>query len=101
MKASDIVRSLRGHDAGGLFFILDIDGEYVILADGRRRRVETPKRKKRKHVEFVASPDARAAGKIRAGEKVTNNELRRALADFALRCADPADPGAEPGGESV
>ena len=79
---SDIVKSAAGRDKGKLFFVLDIDGEFLLLADGKGRRIESPKRKKRKHAVFAARFDCRTAGKIRSGEKVTNSELRRALAQF-------------------
>ena len=82
METSDIVLSLRGHDAGHAMFVLATDGEYLLLADGKRRRVERPKRKKIKHVQFLINSDCRVACKLRSGEKITNNELRRALNDF-------------------
>ena len=85
MEVSDIVLSLRGHDAGTILVVLGVEKqekEYVLLADGKRRRVEAPKRKKTKHVRFLTSSESRAAGKIRAGEKVTNNEVRRALSEY-------------------
>ncbi len=81
MKASDIVLSLQGHDAGTHFFVLAVEEDFVMLADGKRRKAEAPKKKKQKHVRFVTESDTRAALRIRAGDKVTNNELRRALAD--------------------
>ncbi|MDR3207440.1 MAG: KOW domain-containing RNA-binding protein [Oscillospiraceae bacterium] len=93
MKVSDIVLSLRGHDAGNHMVVLAVEGEFLFLADGKRRRAEKPKRKKQKHVELAAESDSRVALKLRAGEKVTNNELRRALADFiAQRAQSEADP---------
>ena len=51
-----------------------------MLADGKRRRVEQPKRKRRKHVVLVAQSDAPVAEKIRCSERITNSELRRAIA---------------------
>ena len=80
-KAS-IVRSDAGRDRGKLFYVLSVDGEYLLLADGKSRRVEAPKRKKRKHVLFVAQEDTRLSEKIRDEEKITNSELRRALAAY-------------------
>lgn len=80
-KAS-IVRSDAGRDRGKLFFVLDVEGEYLLLADGRSRKVESPKRKKRRHVLFVAAEDSRLAEKIKGEEKITNSELRRALAVY-------------------
>ena len=46
---AQIVRSLAGHDRGGLFCVLDTDGPYLLLCDGKRRKLENPKRKKAVH----------------------------------------------------
>ena len=71
---SNIVRSIAGRDEGDLFFV---------LADGKRRRIESPKRKRVKHVVFVAQSDSVVAEKIRSNEKITNSELRKAIAAFS------------------
>ena len=72
---SDIVRSDAGRDQGKLFIVLAVEGEYLLQA-------ESPKRKKRKHVLFVAEDDSRLADKIKRSEKITNSELRRTLAAY-------------------
>ena len=82
MEVSDIVLSLCGHDSGSVLFVVGTDGPYVLLADGKRRRVERPKRKKAKHVRFLGNSESRTARKLSECEKVTNNELRRALNEF-------------------
>ena len=74
---SDIVRSAAGRDKGKLFVVLATEGEYLLLADGKGRKVESPKRKKRRHVLFVAADDTRLSEKIRREEKISNIELRR------------------------
>ena len=79
---SNIVRSDAGRDKGKLFVVLAVEGEYLLLADGKSRKVETPKRKKRRHVLFVAADDNRLAEKIKGEEKITNSELRRTLAAY-------------------
>lgn len=79
---SNIVRSNAGRDRGKLFCVLRVEGEYLLLADGKSRKVESPKRKKRRHVLFVADDDTRLSAKIRSDEKVTNSELRKALAEY-------------------
>lgn len=79
---SNIVRSDAGRDKGKLFCVMNVEGEYLLLADGKSRKVESPKRKKRRHVLFVADDDTRLSAKIRGEEKVTNSELRRALAEY-------------------
>ena len=80
-KAS-IVRSDAGRDKGKLFVVLAVEGEYLLLADGKGRKVESPKRKKRRHVLFVASDESRLSEKIKSEEKITNSELRRTLAVY-------------------
>jgi ribosomal protein L14E/L6E/L27E len=79
---ANVVRSDAGRDRGKLFYVLGVEGEYLLLADGKTRKVEAPKRKKRKHVLFVAAEDNRLSEKIKCEEKVTNSELRRALAAY-------------------
>ena len=79
---SDIVRSDAGRDKGKLFVVLAVEGEYLLLADGKSRRVEAPKRKKRRHVLFVAAEETRVSEKIKNNEKITNSELRRTLAAY-------------------
>ncbi|MBD5161088.1 MAG: hypothetical protein HDT14_03545 [Oscillibacter sp.] len=79
---SDIVKSIAGRDKGKLFFVLETEGDFLLLADGKVRRLERPKRKKRKHVVFQARFDCRATEKIRSGERLTNSELRKTLAQL-------------------
>ena len=83
ISESDIVVSVNGRDSGKMFFVLSIEEEYVLLADGKRRRVDKPKRKKIKHVQLVSASGGRTAEKIKNGEKITNSDLRRALAAVA------------------
>ena len=79
---SNIIRSDAGRDKGKLFVVLAVEGEYLLLADGKTRRVEDPKRKKRRHVLFVAAEETRVSEKIKNNEKITNSELRRTLAAY-------------------
>ena len=77
---SNIVKSIAGRDAGSLFFVLATEGDFLLLADGKRRRVEKPKRKRRKHVVLVGETHSLVAEKIGSSEKITNSELRKAIA---------------------
>ena len=86
---ANIVRSAAGRDKGKLFVVLATEGEYLLLADGKSRRVECPKRKKQRHVRFVSAEETRLSEKIKSQEKITNSELRRTLASF--READQPD----------
>ena len=79
---SNIVRSDAGRDCGKLFVVLAVEGEYLLLADGKSRKVESPKRKKRRHVLFVSAEETRLSEKIKNKEKFTHSELRRTLAAY-------------------
>ena len=81
---SNIVRSNAGRDKGKLFVVLAVEGEFLLLADGKSRKVESPKRKKRRHVLFFSA-------EIKSEEKITNSELRRTLA----ACREVVQPDQE------
>ena len=83
MNVSDIVISLNGRDAGKRFIVIGTDAEYSLIADGKGRRFEKPKRKKNKHLRLEGKIDSLTAEKLTGGGKLTNNELRRALAGYA------------------
>ncbi len=80
IEKADVVVSLAGRDCGKLFFVIDTDGAYVTIADGKGRKLEHPKRKKRKHVQRVPANAPRMREKLLSGGKVLNSELRRELA---------------------
>ena len=82
---SSLIVSKAGRDKGQLFYVIDTDEQYVYLADGKSRKLEKPKRKKRKHVQQVPRTESRIAEKIRNGEKVLNSELRKELASFGQK----------------
>ena len=77
---SDVVVSTAGREKGKLFYVIGTDPVYLMLANGKDRTLDKPKRKKRKHVQKVLRPETRVAGKIASGDKVLNSELRRDLA---------------------
>ena len=83
IETADVVISLNGRDEGKRFIVVGTEDEYSLLADGKGRRIEKPKRKKNKHVELEDKTNNRIAEKLLAGERVTNNEIRRVLAEYA------------------
>ncbi len=80
ISKADMIVSLAGRDKDQLFFVVDTDKEFIYIADGKGRRLESPKRKKRRHVRKLPLQESRVAEKIRNGDKVLNSELRRELA---------------------
>jgi len=80
IERADVVVSLAGRDQGRLFFVVEADEVYVTIADGKSRKLERPKRKKRRHVQKVPWTGERVREKLLSGGKVLNSELRRELA---------------------
>lgn len=82
ITAADIVISKNGRDAGKRFIVIETGEEYSLLADGKGRRFEKPKKKKNKHL----IPDGRAeviiSEKLAAGEVIKNSDIRKALAQY-------------------
>ena len=83
ITVSDVVVSRAGRDQGEWFYVIDADDTYLLLANGKDRTLDKPKRKKRKHVEMVLRSETRVAAKLKSGDKVLNGELRRDLAFLA------------------
>ena len=79
-----IVLANAGRDQDGLFFVVGEADGFVLLADGKRRKLEHPKRKNPVHLCPVLSEgfDHIVIRKLTEGTPVTNRELRQALAAF-------------------
>lgn len=82
MDIADVIISVAGRDKGALLYVLDTKGEYLLTVNGKERRVDNPKRKKNKHVQFLAKDNSTVADKIRNKQTVTDSEIRTALAVF-------------------
>ena len=91
MSIADIVISKNGRDAGKRFIVIGEDAEYSLIADGKGRRYEKPKRKKNKHLEFENKAESQMAEKLAEGGKITNNEIRRYLAGYATENCSEGD----------
>ena len=57
IRTADIVLSLTGRDRGQLMLVVAEEGDFLLLANGRARRAENPKRKRRKHVSLQGPCD--------------------------------------------
>lgn len=69
-----IVKALAGKEKGSFFVAVDVDSTYAYLADGKRRRVERPKKKKLIHLAPTNT--------IIEGSFETNPQIKRILNQF-------------------
>ena len=70
--------STAGHDRGKLYLVLGEDGDRLLLADGKLRKLSSPKRKNRRHVMFLPGLAEAVSGKL--PQPLTDAALRRYLA---------------------
>lgn len=78
----EIVLSLKGHDAGKLFCVIDAQNGFAVIADGKGRKLATPKRKRESHLKGVGTSAHPAILGLQRGESVSDRALRSALAAF-------------------
>ena len=73
-----VVESVQGRDKGNFFLVLEEAGGIVMVADGRRHKLENPKKKKTKHLR--AKPVLLDLKALRPeGGALQDSDLRRAL----------------------
>lgn len=69
-----IVRSAAGRDKGNFLVVLKADDEFVYLADGKERRLASPKKKRIKHVKFTNT--------VIDTDSLTDKKLRSVIEEF-------------------
>lgn len=71
IQVGSLVWALAGREKGSCFVAVGVDGGFVYLADGRHRRVGSPKKKSMKHISPADAP-------VYTGE-LTDKKLRRLI----------------------
>ncbi len=75
LKRGTVVRSKAGRDGDSFLVVLESSKDYVLVADGKNRPLERPKRKNIKHIALTET--------ILTEEQLqTNKAVRHALSDF-------------------
>ena len=69
-----IVKSISGRDKGLFFVVIGLEGDFTLIADGKCRKVEKPKRKSLKHL--------RMTNTVIELDNLTNKKLRSVLNSY-------------------
>lgn len=80
-----IVHSRAGRDKDKYFIVVGIvDNDYVLLADGDLRKINSPKKKKVKHLVFhdMLAEDIKAM--LEENKRITDADLRKSLQSIGL-----------------
>ena len=72
--------SKAGHDQGQMYVVLKEEGDSVLLADGRLKTIESPKKKNKKHIQLVKTVlDENLVIKIKNQQPINNEEIKAAI----------------------
>ncbi|MGN1195254.1 MAG: hypothetical protein ACI4SB_07205 [Acutalibacteraceae bacterium] len=55
VQKGSVVKAAAGRDCGGYFAVTDVQENFCFIADGKSRRLDSPKRKNIKHLRFTDS----------------------------------------------
>ena len=84
-KIGDIVLALAGRDEDRLFAVVGIiDKDYVLISNGRSRRVDFPKKKKIRHIKLLKEAGSSFAERVEKSKsgRLTNLILRNVINEY-------------------
>jgi ribosomal protein L14E/L6E/L27E len=80
-----IVHSKAGRDKDRYFIVIGVvDDNYVLVADGLLRKVNSPKKKKVKHLVFHDKCSEDLQKKLLGNERITDADLKKSLQSMGL-----------------
>lgn len=80
VNLGSVVFSVAGRDKGSFYVVSEIvDDDYILMVDGRTRRLDNPKRKKLKHLKNTGDTVLSLGEKFSSGAKVYDAEVFSAL----------------------
>ena len=71
-----------GRDKGKCLIVLSCDNTFLYVCDGKRRKVEIPKKKSIKHLSFTGEYDSFILDKLTSNDKPTNKEVKYSLTKY-------------------
>ena len=84
------VTSKAGHDKGCLYVVVAQEADFVFLCDGKQKKPEAPKKKRRKHIQPInAWVEKELLHRLQKGEKVYAEEIRYALKLYYRKQVQP------------
>ena len=79
-KTKMLAVSKAGHDKGRVYVVLQDDGQYCWLCDGKRKLLENPKKKKFMHLQVIKKVPAEL---VLPMEEITSDaDIRRILKEY-------------------
>jgi ribosomal protein L14E/L6E/L27E len=84
LKIGQIVKSKAGRDKGRVFLICQvIDEQFILVCDGDLRKLNSPKKKKVKHLVIYNTVLTEFAKKLQCNENLNDAYVRKLLEPYA------------------
>lgn len=83
-KVGQLVCSKAGRDEGQYYLIFEINESIILVADGKVRKVENPKKKNIKHLRFLPKVAEEVAKRLNGGNPPSNAEVRKAIQNLVI-----------------
>lgn len=84
-RIGEFAKSKAGHDKDEIFIIINIEDEYVFLVDGKSRRIEKPKKKKKKHIQVINCIDEELRNKLNDNVLIRDEDIKKAIKCYKQR----------------
>lgn len=80
ITVGQIVISAAGRDMGQTYIVMErLAPPFVLIANGRDRKVTCPKKKNIRHITILRSIAEPIAEKLKSGVKISDEDIRHAL----------------------
>ena len=80
-----VVYSISGRDKTMPFIVLKEEGDFLYLADGKLRKLENPKKKRKKHVQKTKIICYNIKDMLDSESNLLNSDISKALKEFGRK----------------
>ena len=85
INTGDIVISIKGHDRGVYYIVIDCEKDFIYVANGRLKTLDKPKKKNIKHVSRLGKSDEFIDIK-NSGDNFSDVKLKYLLKKWRSKC---------------
>lgn len=76
---TEFAKSLSGHDKGRIYLILEKEGRFAYLADGKAHTIEKPKKKSERHYQVIKAVPEDIQIQLKENGPLTDTAINRAV----------------------
>ncbi len=81
-KIGQIVYSTQGRDKGDYYIVLTASSKYLLVADGKYKKINKPKKKNKTHLQQTPVIITEIAQKLGEGKKINDQMIYHSLYEY-------------------